>query len=172
MKAYFEEPIIYPTAGSFPYVSEPFNTAKSVSENFVPFRFKPESLSVGNIIPLFLRDKLRRKITAFKLLEENWDSYHANAITDTAIERSLKVADNLATRFLPIQINVFPMRDGGVQFEFDATGWSAELEINPEGKMAFMQFDTAGNLLKENPLEDIDSLSNFLNTLTHFANAA
>jgi hypothetical protein len=150
-------------------------------------RFKPsESLSFisGNIadimnnfrnitkqtVPVLFNDyskynDLLNKIDEFSKLLSNWDSYNANVISKIAIATAKKVLDNIKTTgFLSgeIEINVFPMRDGGIQFEFDGNNICAELEINQNGEMTFIQFSNDGGITKKLELFQLSELSTLL----------
>lgn len=93
--------------------------------------------------------QLAETIYAFSSLKKNWDSYNADTISQVAIEAAIKLLDNLFTNDLSeVKVNVFPMRDGGIQFEFDGSTISAELEINPNGVKNFILFDDDGNMLE------------------------
>ena len=66
------------------------------------------------------------------------DSYNANKISPAAIKSALKTVQMLSDKnLLSYNVGVFPMRDGGIQFEF---GNEYELEINIEGNLVFLEF--------------------------------
>ena len=87
---------------------------------------------------------LKNKIERFAHLESNWDSYDAEIISKTAIDTAIKTLYHLNSKgqltngFI---VSVFPMRDGGIQFEFDGENICAELEINHNGDSIFILFD-------------------------------
>ena len=114
-----------------------------------PNIYPPSSKTTAKVIGL--QDSIR----GFGQLRADWDSYHASAISPKAIAMALKACSHLkAQNFLSegVEINVFPMRDGGVQFEFDAEDLCAELEINDLGELGYIQFDEVGNIIKRVPL--------------------
>ena len=59
-------------------------------------------------------------------------------------------------------VNVFPMRDGGIQFEFDGENICAELEINQNGDSTFILFDDDGNIIDKGLLFELSELSTLL----------
>ena len=108
----------------------------------------PRATSVESIKLYQLQDA----INGYVHLQQNWDSYDAAPISATAIKVALKVLDQLnkANIFSTgVEVNVFPMRDGGIQFEFDADDLCAELEIDEGGQMLFIQFDENAEVLKK-----------------------
>ena len=111
--------------------------------------------------------QLQEKINGFVNLENNWDSYNANPISTVSIETALEVLNNLNNNDIfseGIEINVFPMRDGGVQFEFDSKYFCAELEISSQGQMTYLLFDENANILHKEIINsyDLPELSNLL----------
>lgn len=56
--------------------------------------------------------------------KENWDSYHADAVTDAALN---------ATLALGLSLMVSPTNDGGVQISF--AGESLAFEVGPDGRV-------------------------------------
>lgn len=97
--------------------------------------------------------ELANKVKQFYNLPSNWDSYNADKISYHAIEIALQVIARLSIDGLlssNIDINVFPMRDGGIQFEFDDKDLSYELEIFPEGELRFIEYDEEGDVEEEN----------------------
>lgn len=77
-------------------------------------------------------------INLYSELEYNWDSYNANPISTAAIKTALKIVKILnGEMLLSNNVSVFPMRDGGIQFEF---GNDYELEIDIEGNLTYLKF--------------------------------
>lgn len=77
------------------------------------------------------------KINSFSELQKNWDSYKANEISPYAIKIALKTVRMLHdNNVLSDNVSVFPMRDGGIQFEF---GNDYELEINTKGDLILIE---------------------------------
>ncbi len=104
-----------------------------------------EQPSLGSVWYINLKDK----VSGFANLQANWDSYNADPISMNGISTAIQVLGQL--RYSPffssdIIVTAFPMRDGGVQLEFDGENLSAELEINPRGEPLLLFFDNAGNL--------------------------
>lgn len=89
-------------------------------------------------------------INGFSNLEPNWDSYEADKISKKAIDtanKALTYMRDMDILLNKMTINVFPMRDGGIQFEFDGDAICAELEINPYGKLTFILYDDEAHAL-------------------------
>ncbi len=119
-----------------------------------------------SIINDTLYSSLADKITAFTNLQKNWDSYDADLISETAIDIALETLNQLNNRGQltnGLMSNVFPMRDGGIQFEFDGVNICAELEINEKGDFKFILFDDFGNIIN-NPMQpfELSTLSTLL----------
>jgi len=104
-------------------------------------------------------------INGFSNLKTNWDSYNADAISKNAIDTAIETLNYLLSEGLlsnGINISVFPMRDGGVQFEFEGENICSELEINPSGELTFILFDDNGNIVDKWQLFELSELSTFL----------
>lgn len=69
---------------------------------------------------------LKIRIESFSELEKNWDGYDANEITIQSIAVANSVLDSISKTTDINIISVFPMRDGGIQFEI---GDYKEIEI-------------------------------------------
>ena len=96
--------------------------------------------------------RLSNKVYAFVNLQKNWDSYDADMISTTAIDVAIETLNHLYSKgvhSMGIKISVFPMRDGGIQFEFDGEYICAELEINQNGDLTFILFDDDGNIIND-----------------------
>jgi len=93
-----------------------------------------------------INTKLIDKINNFSKLKYNWDSYNADTISKTSIDVAIDILKHFINHFSDdITIDVFPMRDGGIQFELD----NIEIEINQNGKLKFILFDNNDNIIKE-----------------------
>jgi hypothetical protein len=97
---------------------------------------------------------LTNRISLFNNYQENWDSYNAKKITSKAIQCALETLSILSFSGLlnsSIDVNVFPMRDGGIQFDFDMIGneKTSELEIAPDGKFRFLEYNSEGDIINE-----------------------
>ena len=104
-------------------------------------------------------------INGFSNLQPNWDSYNADAISPNSIEIGMETLNHLLNAGLlsnGIKISIFPMRDGGIQFEFDGENICAELEINQGGELTFILFDDDGNIVDKGPLFELSELSTLL----------
>ena len=71
-------------------------------------------------------EDLKTRIESFSELKKNWDSYEADEITSSSIITAHSVLDFLSKTTDINSIAVFPMRDGGIQFEI---GEYKEIEI-------------------------------------------
>jgi hypothetical protein len=110
---------------------------------------------------------LQNIVNGYCNLSENWDSYGADPISHTAIKAALIVIDQLKRSDIfseGIEVNVFPMRNGGIQFEFDAEGVCAELEIDVLGEMTLITYDAEANILDRQIIygEELTEISNLL----------
>ena len=107
---------------------------------------------------------LADKLDSFVTLAPNWDSYNADAISEKAIGNAKHVIDYLnanANVFYSFEINIFPMRDGGVQLEFDNENQSFEMEIDVAGKLVLVGYNKNGDELfsKELSLHSLNELA-------------
>lgn len=113
---------------------------------------------------------LSEKIYGFSNLPSNWDSYDADIISKNAIDTAIKILNQLHRKGQlrsNITINLFPMRDGGIQFEFDGENICAELEINQNGVLTFILFDNDGNVIIKEQLFELTELSCFLEEIQY-----
>lgn len=106
-------------------------------------------------------------INSYSSLEPNWDSYGADAIAGTSIIVATKVLNHLRQPGnLPegVEVHLFPMRDGGIQFDFDSSNAEAELEIEASGEMRFIGYDDQGDVIEEQQLKtyELDELTSLL----------
>lgn len=104
-------------------------------------------------------------IFGFSNLQENWDSYNADTISQTAINTAIETLNHLHNKGLlanGITVNVFPMRDGGIQFEFDGQYICAELEINPNGEATFILFDDDGDIVEKEQIFELSEIPTLL----------
>ena len=111
--------------------------------------------------------ELNDKISGFENLVTNWDSYNADSISISAISTGLEILNFLkreGTLTSGIKVNVFPMRDGGIQFEFEAENLDAELEINPQGDLTIILFNDNGDITLKQPIKvyELSELSGYL----------
>jgi hypothetical protein len=91
------------------------------------------------------KDSLKIIIESFSELEKNWGSYNEDEINIKSIMTAHKVIDRLPD-IVDIQtVNVFPMRDGGVQIEI---GEFKEIEIL-DYTVTEIQFDSNLNVINK-----------------------
>jgi hypothetical protein len=132
------------------------NNFRNITKQATPVLFRVNLNEYSN---------LSEKISGFSNLHSNWDSYNAEIISNAAIKAAKEILDHLNINGLltsDIEINVFPMRDGGIQFEFDGEHICAELEINPNGDSTFILFDDDGNIIDKGHLFELSELSTLL----------
>ncbi len=72
------------------------------------------------------KKELNKTILSFLDLEKNWDTYDAEKTTIQSIESAIILLESLSNIIFITQVNVFPMRDGGIQFDI---GEFKEIEI-------------------------------------------
>jgi len=123
--------------------------------------YRPESLKLQGIKYFRIADK----ISGFSKLQPNWDSYNADKISINALASALitlNVLNNQGLLSGDLRVSVFPMRDGGIQFEFDGENICAELEINQDEELTFILFDEDGNIVEKKKLFELSDLSTFL----------
>lgn len=110
--------------------------------------YRPESSKFQGIKYFHYADT----IYGFSNLQRNWDSYDADEISKSAIDKAIETLNHLNSKGKltnDFTVNVFPMRDGGIQFEFDGENLIAELEISPNGELTLIHFDDEGNIIGE-----------------------
>ena len=88
------------------------------------------------------------------------DEISKDAIASALI--TLNVLNNQGLLSGDLRVTVFPMRDGGIQFEFDGENICAELEINQDEESTFILFDEDGNIVEKKKLFELSDLSTFL----------
>ena len=121
----------------------------------------PESSKVQGIKYFHYADT----IYGFSNLHHNWDSYNADVISKNAIDTAIETLNHLNSKgqlTSGFTVNVFPMRDGGIQFEFDGENICAELEINENGDSTFIFFDDDGDIIEKEQLFELSQLSTLL----------
>jgi hypothetical protein len=92
---------------------------------------------------------LMNRIEQFSTLKPNWDTYGAEQTNELVIEIARKLLIDLYSKNLidPVfTVNVFPIRDGGIQFEIDADEDSCEVEISPKEILTLITYDLEGNI--------------------------
>jgi hypothetical protein len=104
-------------------------------------------------------------IYGFSNLQRNWDSYNADIVSKNAIDTAIETLNHLNSKGQltnGFTVNVFPMRDGGIQFEFDGENICAELEINQNGDSTFILYDDDANIIDKGQLFELSELSTLL----------
>lgn len=123
----------------------------------------PKAASIQGIKLYELQDA----INGYVHLQQNWDSYNADPISRAAINTALEVLNQLNKDDIfskGIAVHVFPMRNGGIQFEFDADGrhstpLCAELEIDIDGQVFLILFDEDANVIEKNIIYEFSEIS-------------
>ena len=100
--------------------------------------------------------ELLGRLEAFRSLSENWDSYGSDPISPKAIAAARDVLFSLKERFSPVvgsdflPLNVAPIADGGVQFEWKGATRVLEIEVTAEGSLAYFAVEGRGPKRKTN----------------------
>ena len=78
------------------------------------------------------------RIEALRKLQNNWDGEGAEPIDEKVLERVKRIveASDLG------DYHLIPMRNGGVQFEWNTPLFDFEVEINPDGEIALLVVGT------------------------------
>jgi hypothetical protein len=135
----------------------------SISENSenITNIYRPEYSKLQEIKYFLYADTIK----GFSNLQQNWDSYNADVVSNKAIETAIETLNHLNSKGQLTNgfvVNVFPMRDGGIQFEFDGENICAELEINQDGESTFILYDDAHNIIEKEQLFELSELSTLL----------
>lgn len=86
----------------------------------------------------------RETLDELARLPEDWDSYGAAPPTAVAISAAHGLLANVAERYVePTDEDALPwaaapLADGGVQFEWRGPGGAIEVEIGPDGGLAYL----------------------------------
>jgi hypothetical protein len=144
------------------------SSSASAFENFeeIISDREPESQNIQNIKYFQYEDRIR----GFSNLGSNWDSYNADIITNHAINKAIETLNYLERKGQLANesiISIFPIRDGGIQFEFDSKKACAELEISPIGDLNFVSFDDEGNIVTKEKLFEVSGLTTLLEESQH-----
>ena len=91
------------------------------------------------------RKNLKEAIRSFSKLKIGWGGDNENEITFPSIQTACKIIDSLSPDVEAEDINVFPMRDGGVQID---VGEFKEIEVFNH-TVTQMHFDKDGNIVNE-----------------------
>lgn len=86
-------------------------------------------------------EELEIRIKSFSDLKDNWDVYGADKITEQSIVVAISLLDSLSND----KILVYPMRNGGIQFEI---GDYKEIEIF-NNDITELFFDSEYNIVSE-----------------------
>ena len=123
--------------------------------------FGPEISKLQGIKYFHFEDTIK----GFSNLKPNWDSYNADPISENSINAAIETLNYLYSKGQlsnNLTVNVFPMRNGGIQFEFDGENICAELEISTSGEHTIIIFDDNGNIMNKGQLFELSELSTFL----------
>lgn len=95
-------------------------------------------------------------INGFKKLSHGWDSYEAEVIDEKAMLMARNTVSSLRDQGGLISswsTNIFPDRNGGIQFKFDGDNLCAELVITKKGDLTLTFFNKKGDI--EYEIKDI-----------------
>ena len=92
------------------------------------------------------KELIDRKIDSFSLLEKGWDSYDSDKISINSIITAHDVLEKIVLEHNIVNIEVFPMRNGGIQFEI---GDNLEIEIDGNNAMSIV-YDENFNVTSKN----------------------
>lgn len=99
--------------------------------------------SIGNRSdPLEWIAATKIRIKEFGLLEPNWDSYGASAVSLSALDRAHRMVDQMAG--LPWRPFVVPTPDGGIQFEWRAGEYELALQVKADAEVEVFYSDPSG----------------------------
>jgi hypothetical protein len=97
-----------------------------------------------NLVPRYLKlfqisrsNKWRQEITKFSELKKGWDSYDADAPSETAIRAALKVVENLEAAGIEPDW-VTPTSDSSILIQFKKDATLFKLELDPDGDIGAM----------------------------------
>jgi len=133
-----------------------FEDSKNITNTYRPESSKLQGIKYFNFA---------NTINGFTNLQPNWDSYNADVISKISIDMAIETLNHLYNKEVisdGIKVSVFPMRDGGIQFEFDGENICAELEINQNAELTFILFDEDGNIVNKGQLFELSELSTLL----------
>lgn len=103
---------------------------------------------------------LLSKIADFKYLKENFDSYNSDKISELAIDTAIEIVNKLRSADIE-DVFVFPMRDGGIQFEISRiSDIDEELVIDKKGNIKLIEYSLTGDILSKNPIK-IEQIPSF-----------
>lgn len=79
-------------------------------------------------------EELERAVNALLALSQGWDGRRARPLTEEAVEAAIELSVGLMFQYgIPVPPQVFPLPDGGIQFEWHAGGQSVEVEVDADG---------------------------------------
>jgi hypothetical protein len=142
------------------FVSGSTQSVFEYSEN-ITNSFGPEISKLQGIKYFHFEDT----INGFSNLKPNWDSYNADPISENSINAAIETLNYLYSKGQlsnNLTISIFPMRNGGVQFEFDGVNICAELEISTTGERTFIIYDDKGSIVNKGQLFELSELSTLL----------
>ena len=106
-------------------------------------------ISIEQIIDLILQlpEKEQKQIIEKITTQKKSNSYQLLSEKINGFRFLEKITNS--TQNKSINLHVFPMRNGGIQFELDADTLSLELEIDTKGILKLIRFDEEGDILEE-----------------------
>ncbi|MCC6725003.1 MAG: hypothetical protein IT258_10870 [Saprospiraceae bacterium] len=126
-----------------------FNTAISISS--VSNSTRPvKKGSLADHVKLYSKEieKIiaKNRIEEFAGLGYGWDGYDGESVSGATLELSKTIAEIMVDCSIHIDF-IVPLRNGGVQFEFQLLNNECEIEVHPNVLIYFLWYDSLGNLL-------------------------
>jgi len=106
-----------------------------------------------------------RRLDELAALPEDWDSYGAPALSPTSIQvartllAALSGAPALRDGIEVNPIHIAPLPVGGVQLEWTGPRADLEVEIDPDGRLAYLFVDRSGEQHTFTEAEDVPAAS-------------
>ena len=72
---------------------------------------------------------LKNKLDDFRTLENGWDGYNGNKITETTLIVTELYLKNEFNSEDYLRIHIYPMSNGGIQIEYSLNNFNVEIEI-------------------------------------------
>lgn len=102
--------------------------------------------------------KLIDKIKGFKELKPNWDSYGADPIPEKVINKAIEIIEKLEFHNMNLDY-VFPMRDGGLQFEVKSGKFNdIELLIGKNLVVELVIYNNENDIIEERKIINEEDL--------------
>jgi len=106
-----------------------------------------------------------QRLDELAALPDDWDSYGAPPLSAAAIQHARSLLITLTRQPGPldgIEVNpahIAPLPSGGVQFEWAGSQADIEVEIDPDGKLAYLLIDRTGEQRTFTEAEDVPAMT-------------